>query len=65
LETGIFTIKNHFFNTGEELIYTPKSTFIGVGQSAIGIGSTANYLGIVTNRLPEKVYPIAITPVYI
>jgi hypothetical protein len=60
--TGIFTIRNHFFNTGEELTYTPKSTFIGVGQSAMGIGSTANYLGVVTNRLPEKVYPIAITP---
>jgi len=60
--TGIFTIRNHFFNTGEELTYTPKSTFIGVGQSAIGIGATANYLGIVTNKLPEKVYPIAITP---
>jgi len=60
--TGIFTIIDHMFNTGEELIYTPKSSFIGVGQSAIGIGSTANYLGIVTNRLPERVYPIALTP---
>jgi hypothetical protein len=60
--TGIFTIKNHFFNTGEELTYTPKSTFIGVGQSAMGIGATANYLGIVTSRLPQKVYPIALTP---
>lgn len=62
LATGVFTIRNHFFNTGEELTYIPKSTFIGVGQSAMGIGATANYLGIVTNRLPEKVYPIAITP---
>ena len=61
-ETGIITITDHMFNTGEELIYSPKSTFIGVGQSAMGIGSTANYLGIVTDRLPEKVYPIAITP---
>jgi hypothetical protein len=60
--TGVFTITDHMFNTGEELIYTPKSSFIGVGQSAIGIGSTANYLGIVTNRLPERVYPIALTP---
>ena len=61
-ETGLFTFPNHFFNTGEELNYIPKSTFIGVGQSAVGIGSTANYLGVVTDRLPEKVYPIAITP---
>jgi hypothetical protein len=59
--TGIFTIKNHFFNTGEELIYTPKSTFVGVGTSAIGIGATENYAGIVTNLLPSKVYPIKIT----
>lgn len=60
--TGVFTIRNHFFNTGEELVYTPKSTFIGVGQSAMGIGATANYLGIVTNRLPNVIYPIALTP---
>jgi hypothetical protein len=62
LNTGLFTIKNHFFNTGEELIYTPKSTFVGVGQSAVGIGSTENYLGITTDRLPERVYPIVLTP---
>ena len=61
LSTGVFTINNHFFNTGEELIYSPKSTFIGVGQSAMGIGATANYLGVVTDRLPERVYPIVIT----
>jgi hypothetical protein len=59
--TGIFTIKNHFFNTGEELIYKPKSTFIGIGETGLGIGSTANFVGIVTNILPEKVYPIKIT----
>ena len=61
-ETGLFTHPNHFFNTGEELIYEPKSTFAGVGQTAMGIGSTENYLGIVTDKLPERVYPIAVTP---
>ena len=61
-DTGLFTFPNHFFNTGEELIYTPKSTFAGVGQTAVGIGTTENYLGISTDKLPEKVYPIAITP---
>jgi len=61
-ETGIFTITDHMFNTGEELIYTPKSSFIGVGQSAMGIGATANYLGVVTDRLPSVVYPISLTP---
>ena len=60
--TGIFSYPNHFFNTGEELIYTPEATFVGVGKSAMGIGSTENYLGIVTDRLPERVYPIALTP---
>ena len=58
--TGIFTIPNHFFNTSEELIYTPTSTFIGVGETSVGIGSTANYLGIVTDKLPGRVYPIVI-----
>ena len=60
--TGLFTYPNHFFNTGEELLYTPKSTFTGVGQTSMGIGQTANYAGIVTDKLPEKVYPIAVTP---
>ena len=61
-ETGIFTLTDHMFNTGEELTYIPKSSFIGVGQSAMGIGSTANYLGIITDRLPSVVYPIPLTP---
>ena len=38
--TGIFTIPNHFFQTGEELIYTPFSTLIGVAASSVGIGTT-------------------------
>ena len=28
----------------------------------MGIGQTANYLGIVTDRLPERVYPIVSSP---
>ena len=36
-ETGVLAIKDHFFNTGEELVYTPKSTFLGVGTARIGI----------------------------
>ena len=60
--TGIFTIQDHFLNTGEELIYSPKSSFVGAASSAVGIGSTENYLGIVTDRLPSRVYPIALTP---
>jgi len=56
LSTGEFNIPNHFFNTGERLIYTPKSTFLGVGQTSVGIGLTLTSAGIVTNRLPEEVY---------
>ena len=60
--TGVFTMQDHFFNTGEEVLYHPVSTFLGVGQTSMGIGATSNYLGIVTDKLPEKVYPIALTP---
>jgi len=56
--TGVFTISNHFFNTGEQLIYTPKSSFIGIGTSAMGIGATTNYVGVVTTILPSVVYAI-------
>jgi hypothetical protein len=55
-ETGEFTILDHFFSDLEELYYRPKSTFIGIGEESLGIGSTENYLGIVTDRLPSKVY---------
>lgn len=60
ITTGICTIPNHFFNTGERLIYRPKSTFIGIGTSAIGIGATENYVGLVTTLLPEVLYAIKI-----
>ena len=33
--TGVFTINNHFFSTGEKLKYTPKSSFIGVAATAM------------------------------
>ena len=58
--TGIFTIQDHFFNTGERLIYTPSSTFVGVAASAVGIGSTLNSVGLVTSILPSEVYAIKI-----
>jgi hypothetical protein len=58
--TGIFTIQDHFFNTGEKLIYTPNSTFVGVAASSVGIGSTLNSVGVVTNILPSDVYAIRI-----
>ena len=54
--TGIFSIPSHFFNTNEELTYTPDSTFIGVAGTALSIGSTANTAGVVTTILPNTVY---------
>jgi hypothetical protein len=59
-ETGLFNINNHFFSTEEELIYTPKSSFLDIDASAVGIGLTLSYTGIVTDRLPDRVYAIKI-----
>ena len=54
--TRTLTIPSHFFNTNEELTYTPESTFIGVAGTAVSIGATANVAGVVTTILPSTVY---------
>jgi hypothetical protein len=59
--TGVFTIPNHFFSNGERLVYTPKSTFIGIGSVPVGIGATLNSVGIVTTLLPSDVYAIKLS----
>ena len=60
--TGELTIPNHFFSTGEELIYRPNSTFTGIAITSVGIGSTfSSYVGIITNILPPIVYAIKIS----
>ena len=59
--TGVFTIPNHFFSNGEQLIYTPKSTFIGIGSVPVGIGATLNSVGVVTTLLPSDVYAIKLS----
>jgi len=41
--TGVFTIIDHFFETGERLIYNPGSTFTGVSLS--GIATAGGTLG--------------------
>ena len=51
--TGIFTINDHFFATGEELVYTPNSTFIGVAGTHMQHASQTN--------LPTEVYAIRLT----
>ena len=63
--TGVFKIDDHFFSTGEELVYTAGSTFIGVAATSVGIGSTATEIvggvGIgTTDILPSRVYAIKI-----
>ena len=54
--TGIFTIPNHFFNTNEELVYTPGSSFVGVAATPVSIGSTVNNAGVTTDILPSTVF---------
>jgi len=50
--TGEFTIPNHFFSNLEELVYTPKSTFLGVDASSMMIGPST--------ILPSTVFAIKV-----
>lgn len=50
--TGVFSIDNHFFKTGEQLIYTPRSSFIGSSSTSIVMSDT--------NILPTDVYAIRV-----
>jgi len=53
--TGKFTIKNHFFRNNEELIYTPGSSFVGVGSTPMQYyNSTAG----ITSTLPSSVFAV-------
>ena len=61
LATGKFTLPNHFFNTNEELEYTPFSTFIGVPATAPGIASTEGVEGTIINTLPKTVFVKAVS----
>ena len=51
--TGKFSINNHFFSDGEELIYTPKSTFVGVTSTPMTYKN-----GSVTATLPTQVFAV-------
>ena len=53
LATGLFSIDKHFFRTNEELIYTPKVTFVGVGSTAMQYQSGAYH-----HQLPSTVFAI-------
>ena len=52
--TGLFTIKDHFFRTGEELVYTPRSTFVGIGSTAMQYKESAG----APHVLPSSVFAI-------
>jgi len=56
LATGTFSLPNHFFNTNEELTYIPQSTFIGIGATAVSIGTTEINSGVTTDIMPSTVY---------
>lgn len=51
--TGVFSINNHFFSNGEELVYTPGSTFVGVGSTPMMYKN-----GSVIAKLPTQVFAI-------
>ena len=60
--TGEFTLVNHFFSDGEEINYTPKSTFIGIGQSALHIGPTTTLPSTVyVHKLSNDTFKLATT----
>tara|TARA_B100000965_G_scaffold190967_1_gene159409 strand:+ start:8686 stop:21657 length:12972 start_codon:yes stop_codon:yes gene_type:complete len=60
--TGVFSIDNHFFSDGEELVYTPKSTFIGVAATAMTTAHNTNVPSIVfAKKLTNDTFQIAAT----
>ena len=54
---SIFNIEDHFFRPGEELIYTPNSTIVGVGSTPMRYEDDAGNVGVLTS----KVFAIRIT----
>ena len=52
LGTGIFTISNHYFSTGERLTYTPRSSFVGGAHTSMVMSDT--------NVLPSEVFAIKV-----
>ena len=59
--TGIFTIEKHFFSDQEELIYTPKSTFIGVSSSPLVTPSGDLPSTVYAIKLSEDTFKVATT----
>lgn len=59
LSTGIFTIPNHFFNTGERLIYEPGSTFTSVAGTSIQVGSSGLSTEVYAIKLNDDQFQLA------
>jgi hypothetical protein len=53
---GTFTSPNHFFSEGEQLIYTPKSTIVGLAATPM-----VYKLGGITTSLPSSVFVVNIS----
>ena len=52
--TGQFNIPNHFFRDDEELFYVPKSTFVGIGSTALQYKLS----GVGIHTLPNRVFVV-------
>jgi len=59
LSTGIFTIPDHFFNTGERLIYEPGSTFTSIGGTSIQVGAVGLSTEVYAIRLNSDQFQLA------
>ena len=70
--TGIFTIVDHFFETGERLVYSPGSTFTGISLSGIAtaggtLGSEVYAIRIdkdtfkISKSYPDSIAGVAVT----
>lgn len=57
LQNNTIKIQNHYFKTGEELVYRRS-----LGGTAIGISTTSPGNTIGTSFMPSSVYPIVIDP---
>ena len=56
LSSGKFTINNHFFRENEQLVYTPQSTFVGVGSTPMQFKN-----GSIVDSLPTTVFAKTVT----
>jgi hypothetical protein len=59
--TGIFTIPNHYFMTGEELIYTAASSIVGVATSVMETPSGDLPSTVYAIKLSEDTFKVATT----